>query len=60
MYKLRYLPSTKQDISKIVLYISEHLKDIKAAVDLVDVFDKSIHDLNNFHIHVRYIKALYL
>jgi plasmid stabilization system protein ParE len=48
MYKLRYLPSARKDISEIVLYIAQHLKAAKAAADLVDALDKSIKRLEKF------------
>lgn len=48
MYNLSYLPSARKDISEIVFYIAEHLKAAKAAVDLVDAFDKSIQRLQQF------------
>lgn len=48
MYKLNYLPLARQDVFEIVLYISDHLKDAKAATGLVDALDKSIARLQQF------------
>lgn len=48
MYKLVYLPIAKEDIAKAILYIAEHLKATKAAMDLLNSIEKSILKLAEF------------
>lgn len=48
MYEIIYLPIAKQDITDIVLYISDNLKAPQAAMDLLDAFDHSISLLVKF------------
>lgn len=48
MYKLKYLTLAQKDLENIVTYISDSLKAPKAAMDLVDNFDKSISKLKQF------------
>lgn len=48
MYKLVYLPIAKEDITKVVLYITEHLKATKAAIDLLNSIETSILKLAEF------------
>ncbi|MBS4025028.1 MAG: type II toxin-antitoxin system RelE/ParE family toxin [Clostridia bacterium] len=48
MYKLKYLPLALKDLREITDYISETLINPKAAMDLVDVLDKSISRLQQF------------
>ena len=61
MYDIRYLPIAKQDITEIVLYISDQLKAPQAAVDLLEAFDHSISLLQEFpyaHKIYRLVKPL--
>lgn len=39
MYEIVYLPIAKQDITDIILYISDQLNAPKAAMDLLDAAD---------------------
>jgi len=48
MYEITYLPIAKQDITDIILYISDRLNAPKAAMDLLDAFDHSISLLREF------------
>jgi len=48
MYEIIYLPIAKQDITDIILYISDQLNAPKAAMDLLDAFDYSISLLSEF------------
>ncbi|MDH7578836.1 MAG: type II toxin-antitoxin system RelE/ParE family toxin [Bacillota bacterium] len=48
MYEITYLPVAKQDITDIILYISDQLKAPKAVMDLLDAFDHSISLLREF------------
>jgi len=48
MYKLKYLPVAQKDLRDISQYIAGNLKAPKAAMDLLDVFDKSISRLQQF------------
>ena len=48
MYKIKYLPLAKNDLSNIVDYIIDILKAPKAALDLVDAFESSISRLAKF------------
>lgn len=48
MYKIHYLPLAKKDIEQITLYIADHLKAPKSAMDLLNSFDKSIVRLKQF------------
>jgi len=48
MYEITYLPVARQDIENIILYISDQLKAPKAAIDLVDEFERSISLLREF------------
>ena len=48
MYEIIYLPIAKQDITDIILYISDQLNAPKAAMDLLDAFDHSISLLSEF------------
>jgi len=48
MYEIVYLPIAKQDITDIILYISDQLNTPKAAMDLLDAFDHSISMLSEF------------
>ncbi len=47
-YKINYLPVAKEDITDIILYISEHLSASKAAMDLLESLDASISLLQDF------------
>jgi plasmid stabilization system protein ParE len=61
MYKIIYLLVARQDIENIILYISDQLKAPKAAIDLLDEFDRSISLLKEFpyaHKLYRPIRAL--
>lgn len=42
MYEIIYLPIARQDITDIILYISDQLNAPKAAMDLLDALDHSI------------------
>jgi len=42
MYRIIYLPIAKQDITDIILYISDRLNAPKAAMDLLDALEHSI------------------
>ena len=48
MYKIKYLPLARKDLSAITAYIAEHLKAPQAAVDLLKALDKSISRLERF------------
>lgn len=48
MYKIQYLPLAKIDIEEIIFYISDILQAPKAAMDLLNAFDKSIERLQQF------------
>lgn len=48
MYEIVYLLIAKQDITDIILYISDQLNAPKAAMDLLDAFDHSISLLSEF------------
>lgn len=48
MYKIRYLPLARKDLTEIITYISDHLKSPKAAMDLLNSFDESISKLEQF------------
>jgi plasmid stabilization system protein ParE len=48
MYEIVYLPIAKQDITDIILYISDQLNAPKAAMDLLGAFDHSISLLSEF------------
>ncbi len=61
MYEITYLPIAKQDITEILLYISDQLKAPKAAMDLLDAFEHSISLLQEFpyaHKIYRLVKPL--
>ncbi|MGV8168404.1 MAG: type II toxin-antitoxin system RelE/ParE family toxin [Alkaliphilus sp.] len=57
MYRLSYLPLARQDIFEIVLYVSEHLKNEKAATELVDRLDKSVARLKQFPFSCKIFQA---
>ena len=58
MYKTIYLPIAREDIEKAVLYIAEHLKAEKAALDLLDSLDTAIGRLAEFpYAHRLYSKT---
>ena len=48
MYKIRYLPLAKKDLFAITTYIAEHLKAPQAAMELLEVMEKSISRLERF------------
>lgn len=48
MYKIQYLPIAKQDLEQIILYISNQLNSYQVAIDLLNVFNKSINQLKQF------------
>ena len=48
MYDIVYLPIARQDITEILLYISDHLKVPNAAMELLQAFDESISLLKEF------------
>ncbi|MDS1030958.1 type II toxin-antitoxin system RelE/ParE family toxin [Bacillota bacterium LX-D] len=48
MYEIIYLPIAKQDITDIILYISDQLNAPKAAMDLLDALEHSISLLRDF------------
>ncbi len=48
MYKIRYLPLAKKDLFAITTYIAEHLKAPQAAMDLLEVLEKTISRLERF------------
>lgn len=48
MLKIKYLPLAQKDLRNIIRYISDDLKAPKAAIDLIDAFDKSILRLQHF------------
>jgi len=48
MYEIIYLPVAKQDITGIILYISDQLNAPKAAMDLLDALEHSISLLRDF------------
>ncbi|TYQ15328.1 UNVERIFIED_CONTAM: plasmid stabilization system protein ParE [Acetivibrio alkalicellulosi] len=47
-YKINYLPVAKEDITDIIIYISEHLSAPRAAMDLMESLDESISLLQDF------------
>lgn len=47
-FKLKYLPLAHKDLTDITAYISDTLKNPKAAIDLVNAFDNSISQLQRF------------
>lgn len=49
MYEIKYLPLTsRKDLADITNYIADHLKEPKAALDLLDCLDESISRLGQF------------
>lgn len=48
MYEIRYLPLARKDLIDITIYISDHLKAPKAAMDLLNALDESISRLEQF------------
>jgi plasmid stabilization system protein ParE len=48
MHKLRYLPLARKDLGDIISYIADTLKAPKAAMDLVEAFDRAISRLVQF------------
>lgn len=48
MYEIRYLPSSRKDLTGIISYIADHLKAPKAAMELLDALDESISKLEQF------------
>lgn len=48
MYKITYLPVARQDITDIILYISDHLKAPQAATNLLSALEYAISSLREF------------
>lgn len=48
MYEIIFLPIAKQDITDIILYISDQLNAPKAAMDLLEALEHSISLLRDF------------
>ncbi|ADG81058.1 type II toxin-antitoxin system RelE/ParE family toxin [Thermincola potens] len=48
MYEIIFLPIAKQDITDIILYISDQLNAPKAAMDLLEALEYSISLLRDF------------
>ena len=48
MYKIIYLPLAREDLTDIITYTVDYLKAPKAAMDLLDSFEKSISRLEQF------------
>ena len=48
MYRLKYPPLARKDLVDIINYIADNLKVPKAAMDLVDAIECSIHRLQQF------------
>jgi len=42
MYKIRYLSIAQKDLQDILSYFLDNLKSPKAAMDFIDILDKSI------------------
>jgi plasmid stabilization system protein ParE len=47
-YKINYLPIARTDLIEIIDYISNHLKAPRAAINLIEEFNKSILRLQEF------------
>jgi len=48
MYEIQFLPVSRQDITEILLYISDRLNAPKAVQDLLDSFEHSFSILKQF------------
>lgn len=48
MYKIEYLPIAKSDMEEIIYYISQELKNTKAALDLINEFRKQEKNILTF------------
>lgn len=48
MYEIRYLPLARKDLTEIAIYIADHLKAPKAAMDLLNAMDECISRLEQF------------
>lgn len=48
MYKIRYLPIAQKDLQDILSYFLDNLKSPKAAMDFIDILDKSILRLKQY------------
>lgn len=48
MHDIKYLPVARKDLTEITNYIARQLKSPRAALDLLDAFEKSISRLENF------------
>ena len=48
MFRIRYLPLARKDLTHIVDYITDHLKAPKSAIDLLDALDGSISRLGQY------------
>jgi plasmid stabilization system protein ParE len=57
-YKINYLPVAKEDITDIILYISEQLSALKAAMDLLESLDASISLLQDFPYAYKLFRAI--
>lgn len=58
MYKIRYLPLARKDLTEIIAYISDRLKSPKAAMDLLNSFDESISKLGQFPYMFRVYRSI--
>jgi toxin ParE1/3/4 len=48
MYEIKYLPLARKDLTDVAIYIADHLKAPKAAMDFLDALDESISKLKQF------------
>ncbi|MDE4542457.1 type II toxin-antitoxin system RelE/ParE family toxin [Thermoanaerobacterium sp. R66] len=48
MHDIRYLPLASRDLSNIVSYVADELKELNAAMDLINELDTSISRLAQF------------
>jgi len=48
MYKIRYLSIAQKDLQDILSYFLDNLKSPKAAMDFIDILDKSILRLKQY------------
>lgn len=48
MYNIEYLPLAKKDMEEIIYYISHELKNKKAALDLIDEFNRQEKNILTF------------
>lgn len=48
MFEIRYLPLARKDLTDITIYIADHLKAPRAAMELLNALDESISRLEQF------------